>query len=137
MINIEDKLDDLKKYFKDNMNILAVWIVGSYGTEYQRDESDIDFALLFNNYTDLFDEMKIASDISSLIKYEDVDIINLQKSPVTLQFKAISQGRQVYEKDFIGVGDYIENVLNNYRNSKYYIDLFNREFLNGFQKEGI
>jgi predicted nucleotidyltransferase len=46
MISIEDKIEDLNKYFKKNENILAVYIVGSYGTQFQREESDIDFAIL-------------------------------------------------------------------------------------------
>lgn len=32
MVDIEEKLDDLKKYFKSNSNIVAAWFIGSYGT---------------------------------------------------------------------------------------------------------
>lgn len=37
MLNIENKIEDLKKCFIHQPNVLAVWIVGSYGTEYQRE----------------------------------------------------------------------------------------------------
>lgn len=46
MINIESKKAQLEEYFRKQKNILAVWIIGSYGTEYQREDSDMDIALL-------------------------------------------------------------------------------------------
>jgi len=59
MINIEDKIITLIKYFETNEDILAVWLIGSYGTEYQREESDIDFSILFNKDVSIIQEMKI------------------------------------------------------------------------------
>lgn len=44
MINIDSKLDNLIDYFKSNENILAAWLIGSYGTEKQTENSDIDIA---------------------------------------------------------------------------------------------
>lgn len=132
MLNIENKISDLKNYFSLNQNILAVWIIGSYGTEYQREESDIDLALLLDHDINLMDEMEISQNISDIIKFENIDIVNLKKAPITLQFKALKEGRQIYEKDFIKVSDYMENVFNRYRDEKYYLDSFRKDYYESF-----
>lgn len=132
MLNIENKISALQNYFSLNQSILAAWIIGSYGTEYQREESDIDFALLFDHDINLMDEMDISQNVSDIIKFENVDIVNLKKAPITLQFKALKEGRQIYEKDFIKVSDYMENVFNRYRDEKYYLDSFRKDYYESF-----
>lgn len=132
MINIENKTENLKEYFQLTTNILAVWIIGSYGTEYQRKDSDIDFAILLEKDISLMDEMKISCDISDIIDFEDVDIVNLRKAPITLQFKTLKEGRALYEKDFVKVSDYMEYVFNRYRDEKYYIESFRKDYYDSF-----
>lgn len=134
MVNIDNKIEDLKRYFKSNKYILSVWIIGSYGTEFQREDSDIDFAVLFDGKVSFMEEMNVSSEISSLIKYEDVDLVNLQNAPITLQFKTIKEGIQIYEGNFIKTSDFIELVLNKYRDAKYYIESYNRDFLYSFKE---
>lgn len=132
MINIENRLDKLKTYFKNNKDILAVWIVGSYGTEYQRENSDIDFAILYNSDIDIIHEMKCEGEISDIIKFENIDTINLKKAPITLQFKAIKEGRSIFEEDFVKVSDYIEFVSKIYYDARYYINAFDRDYYGDF-----
>ncbi|MFT8316291.1 MAG: nucleotidyltransferase domain-containing protein, partial [Clostridium sp.] len=114
MLNIENKIESLKKYFSQQPDILGVWIIGSYGTEYQREDSDIDFAILYNKDINDLEEIKFACDITEILKIENIDTINLKKAPITLQFKTIKEGRNLYEKDYIKVCDYIEYVIYNY-----------------------
>lgn len=128
MINIEDKIITLIKYFETNDDILAVWLIGSYGTEYQREESDIDFSILFNKDVSIIKEMKISCNISDIIGYENVDTVDLKKAPITLQFKTIKEGKSLYEADFIKTSDYIEYVINRYREEKYYIESFRKDY---------
>jgi len=128
LLNIEDKIEALKGYFFKQENILAVWIVGSYGTEFQREDSDVDFAILYDKDIKFFDEMTIAGHISEILKFDDVDVINLKNAPLTLQFRAIKDGRSLYESDYIKVSDYIEMVLKRYQCEKYYIDIFDSDY---------
>lgn len=136
MINIEDKINKLVDFFKSNKNIVAVYIIGSYGTENQREDSDIDIALLFENEISIMNEMNISCDISDIIGYGKVDTIDLKKAPITLQFKAIKEGRCLYEADYIAVSDYIEYVLNRYRDEKYYLESFMKDYYEGFNFGG-
>ena len=132
MINIEDKIITLIKYFETNEDILAVWLIGSYGTEYQREESDIDFSILFNKDVSIIKEMKISCNISDIIGYENVDTVDLKKAPITLQFKTIKEGKSIYEADFIKTSDYIEYVINRYREEKYYIESFRKDYYESY-----
>jgi len=132
MINIEDKIIALIKYFETNDDILAVWLIGSYGTEYQREESDIDFSILFNKDVTIIKEMKISCNISDIIGYENVDTVDLKKAPITLQFKTIKEGKSLYEADFIKTSDYIEYVINRYREEKYYIESFRKDYYESY-----
>jgi predicted nucleotidyltransferase len=138
MVNIDDRLDELKQYFKSNSNIVAAWFVGSYGTENQRDDSDIDIALLFDKPIGIMDEMAIACEISEIVKFDNIDTINLISAPVTLQFKVIDEGRNIYEKDYYKVCDFMEETFNKYRDEKYYLDRFMKDFYEsyGVRSEG-
>ena len=132
MVNIDEKLDDLKKYFKSNSNIVAVWFIGSYGTVDQTDDSDIDIALLFDKPIDILDEMDILCKISELVEFDNIDTINLLCAPITLQFKVIDEGRSIYEKDYYKVCDFMEEIFNRYRDEKYYLDRFMHDFYESY-----
>ncbi|WP_252244892.1 nucleotidyltransferase domain-containing protein, partial [Clostridium sp. VAP33] len=110
MINIDNKINDLKNYFKSNDNIVAAWFTGSYGTEYQREDSDIDIALLFEKSIGIMEEMDIACRISEILDFDNIDTINLLSAPITLKFKVIDEGRSIYEKDYYKVCDFMEEV---------------------------
>lgn len=43
--------------------VLMASLFGSYGTDYQRSDSDIDFALLFEKKPSLMEEMKILKEL--------------------------------------------------------------------------
>lgn len=45
-------------------------LFGSYGTDYQRSDSDIDFALLFEEKPGLMGEMKILQELSAILNYD-------------------------------------------------------------------
>ena len=128
LLNIENKIENLKKYFSSQPNILGVWIIGSYGTEYQREDSDIDFSILYDKEINDFEEIKIACGITDAIKIDNIDTININKAPITLQFKTIKEGRNLYESDYIKVCDFIEYVIRNYGDKKYYLDQFEKDY---------
>lgn len=132
MVNIDAKLDELKKYFKSNNNIIAAWFIGSYGTEMQREDSDIDIALLFCQPIGIMEEMRIACEISEIVQFENIDTINILNAPITLQFKVIDEGRNIYEKDYYKVCDFMEEVFNRYRDEKYYLDRFMKDFYESY-----
>ncbi|WP_315078602.1 type VII toxin-antitoxin system MntA family adenylyltransferase antitoxin [uncultured Clostridium sp.] len=132
MINIDNKINDLKNYFKSNDNIVAAWFTGSYGTEYEREDSDIDIALLLEKSIGIMEEMDISCRISEILDFDNIDTINLLSAPITLKFKVIDEGRSIYEKDYYKVCDFMEEVFNRYRDEKYYLDRFMKDFYESY-----
>lgn len=133
MVNIDAKIDNLKKYFMSNNNIVAVWIIGSYGTKQQTENSDIDIALLFNKPINIMDEMDISCKISEILNFDNIDTINILDAPITLQFKVIDEGRNIYEKDYYKVCDFMEEVFKKYTDEKYYLDRFMNDFYESYE----
>lgn len=97
MVNIDAKLNELTNYFKSNNNILAAWFTGSYGTKNQREDSDIDIALLFDKQVGIMEKMSISCKISEIANFDNIDTINLLSAPITLQSKVIAENRNIYE----------------------------------------
>ena len=133
MINIDNNISKLTSYLESNNNILAAWIIGSYGTENQREDSDIDIALLFYNNINIMEEMSIACDISDALSFENIDTINLLDAPITLQSKVINEGRNIYEDDSIKVSDFMENVFNRCRDEIYYLNRYMEDFYKSYE----
>jgi len=102
---------------------MTVFLFGSYGTENQTALSDIDFAVYFNRRMDLSEELTFLSKLSDVLETDRVDLVNLNKAPVNIQFRAVSEGKIIYEKDYIATCDYIEKVIGLYQD--YAIDLIN------------
>jgi len=127
MLNVDNKLPELISFFKARDDIVAVWIVGSYGTKYQTENSDIDLAILFSKEIRFFDELDLEVQISDILQTDKVDIINLNKAPLTLRFKAISEGREIIKKDSIKVADFEEVVLDLYQDHEYFYRIFYKE----------
>lgn len=132
MVNIDAKLNELKNYFKSNNTILAAWFTGSYGTKNQREDSDIDIALLFDKQVGIIEEMSISCKISEIVNFDNIDTINLLSAPITLQFKVIEENRNIYERDYYKVCDFMEEIFNKYRDEKYYLDRFMYDFYESY-----
>lgn len=108
--------------------VIMASLFGSYGTDYQRSDSDIDFALLFEEKPGLMGEMKILQELSAILNYENVDLVTLNDAPITLQFRAI-EGDILYEKDSRQVSDYMEKVFKIYGDYAPVLRNFDREML--------
>ncbi|MDA8233215.1 MAG: nucleotidyltransferase domain-containing protein [Clostridia bacterium] len=123
LLKLDEKLLSLPGFFVSIPEVMAVILFGSYGTENQTPLSDIDFAVLFNKEQNLSEEMVFLSKLSDALGTDRVDLVNLNKAPINIQFKAISQGKIIYERDYVSTCDYIEKVINFYQD--YAIDLHN------------
>ena len=137
LINIDDKIEELKNYFSEQDDILAVYIFGSYGTEYQTPLSDVDFAVLFKQEAEinLMREMEIMSQITLITKVEDIDLVNLNQAPVLLQHKAIKEGKLIFEREENKVSEFIEYVLTYYYDAKIRSEVFNQEYRESLEEE--
>jgi len=127
----EKKFSRLKNYFASfQPEIILAILFGSYGTEQQRADSDLDFAVLFNTNVDIYAEMRLLSGLTDLLGIENIDLVNLNKASIVLQHEALS-GKFIYEKDPVITSDYVERVTKYYCDYAPVLNRFDREFLEG------
>lgn len=128
MIKIYDN-KDAKLYFKEN-DILLVTVFGSYLDErFIKGISDIDIAMLFKEDIGILDEVKIIDDLSKILNFEDIDLLNLNKANFMLKYNAVIRGKIIYEKDRNITDNFIESILFSYRLHYYRYNSMQKEFI--------
>lgn len=110
---IPDQLrKQLSEFFQQQSQVAAVYIFGSYGTEYQHPKSDIDLGIVFSFPILLSDEIVIDGNLSLHVASDrEIDFVNLNNAPVPLQFRALREGLLIYEGNYIKHSEFIEQVL--------------------------
>ena len=77
----------------------AIYLFGSWGTEYERPQSDVDIAVLLTALQAKKAGSLILTDLhyalQSLLNRE-VDLINLRQAPTVLQKEVVMAGRRIY-----------------------------------------
>jgi predicted nucleotidyltransferase len=99
-------------------SVQAIYLFGSYGTEYERPESDADIALLLAP-----DEAKSeGSLVQSQLRVElerllcrDVDLINLRQVSTVLQKEIVAADRRIYTCDERAVAEFEMLTLSLYQ----------------------
>ncbi len=137
---VEERKEELKEYFAGEEDIMAAYLFGSHGTEHETPLSDIDFAILYRKGVEsgLMRDMQVMAGLSSILRIEDIDFVNLNKAPILLQHEIISSGELLYERDRETVSDFIYYVLTfaydeKIRARKYYDEYekaLKKEYLN-------
>lgn len=130
-----DRLQALKDFFAAYPEVAAVYLFGSCGTEYEHPGSDLDLGVIFRGKTKLQHELQIEADLSSLLKSDRIDFVNLNCAPVALQFRVLSEGLLVYEGDYILNSNFIEHVLREYRNYSFHYARFAEESRKALREE--
>lgn len=115
-INIDEMFPEIEAYFRHQEDILAVYLFGSYGTEFQTPMSDVDIALLFDQVSvpSVDRVLEIEDEIRQIAGEEDINVLCLNNASLVLQFNVIKTGRIVYEKHRDRVSDFHERVFKLY-----------------------
>lgn len=129
-IVIDDKIPELQKFFAERDEILAVYLYGSYGTEYQTKMSDVDMAVLLipAALTTLDYQLELSAQIAEIIKEEDLDLLILNSASIVMKFEVLSTGKLLYERDHDQVCDFLERVLKEYGDFQIDLKQFYREY---------
>ncbi len=94
--------DIIKKVLRHYPETQAIYLFGSYGTEYERPESDADIALLLppdvSKKTGSLAMSRLSSELQSLLK-RDVDLINLRQAPTVLRKEVVADDRRIHTGD--------------------------------------
>ena len=81
----------------------AIYLYGTWGTEYQRPTSDVDIAVLLPNTAahavDFWDWCRLSVEVASAAKVERADLINLRDVDTSFQAEILSSGRLIHCAD--------------------------------------
>lgn len=128
-ININSHLKDIEKYFNKRADIVAAFLFGSYGTQYQTPLSDVDIAVLFipGEAINLETELAIMGDLADITGEDDINVVVLNKAPLTVQFEVLKTGKVLVNKELY-LEDFHEYVCKRYADFKIDLDQFNADY---------
>ncbi len=98
MINNPILKKAIEKLLTSPLKIQGIYLFGSFNTEYQITESDLDLALLLDEKSDPLSIWQLAQAIALTIN-RDVDLIDLRAASTVFQYEIISSGTLVYCND--------------------------------------
>ena len=100
MNNYDSIVDAILAAYPDT---LAIYLFGSWGTPYQRTDSDLDIALLLPHDiavdVDLMNWATLNGELSYVSRTDYVDLVNLQTAATGIQAEIISTGKVVFCRD--------------------------------------
>ncbi|MEZ0537165.1 nucleotidyltransferase domain-containing protein [Caldicellulosiruptoraceae bacterium PP1] len=113
--------------------IIVAYLFGSVAQKKYGPLSDIDIAVLFNNKLtnqeiDNFEE-EIYSKLTTLLKTEEIDLIVLNKAPLSVQYGVIKNKEIIYFSDMTQVVDYQTKLLLTYLDFKPVKDQMNKDYI--------
>jgi len=95
--SIKNKI--ISNILNDNScKIYAIYIFGSYGTKYKRDDSDIDIAIITDTKYKISERYKLKEKLSNDLGIE-VDLAILHDYNSNLMLEILSQAYLIYESD--------------------------------------
>ncbi|MEW5953946.1 MAG: nucleotidyltransferase domain-containing protein [Bacillota bacterium] len=116
-------LKNIHGYLSQQREVVALYLFGSFGTEFQNEFSDLDLGVVFQprELPGLRRELSLEAELSLIMGIDKIDLVNLNRAPIQLRFKAVADGTILYEADPDTLSDFLEDT---YRfHSDYQIDL--------------
>jgi len=106
-------------------------VFGSQITGAKHPKSDIDIGIVFSdnshrkqNPVEVYGVLR--EEFIKRFKTKKIDIVYLEDSPLSLQYKAVRDGAVLYEASSSFFADYKEKVLKMYFDFKFVEDIFNQ-----------
>lgn len=135
MRNISVELQSWQEFFQSRVEVAAVYLFGSFGTEFEHPHSDIDLGIVFNRSVTLSEELELDVALSLHVGHDRIDLVNLNRAPIALQFRALKEGLLVYEGDYYKHSDFIEYVIKAYPDYAIKYAAFTRDYEQALKEE--
>jgi predicted nucleotidyltransferase len=117
--------------------VLALYLYGSYGTEYQTPLSDVALAVLPMPRIALEVErlLNMEAELSLIAGCHDISLINLRRVPVTLQMRVLEDRRPLYIREELFVAAFVELVIRRYCDFEPDLRAIQRDYDEGLREE--
>ena len=131
---IRRRLNDLPRSLVSlDQQISAVILFGSLATNKETPLSDVDLAVLYQTNLSL-DELdrlhqQVLGIITDLLQSDDIDVINLNTAPLSMQYGAIKQSKILLLNNRDAYIDYWEHTVKYYLDFKPLLDECNKTLL--------
>jgi predicted nucleotidyltransferase len=123
----------MRKEFKEKFKQLGVSIIylfGSKVTGRANKFSDIDIGVVLKEFSSSRDTRNLYNTLfklfSELYPESKLDIVFLQKAPLSLQYSAIKEGHVLFELNHKMRADYEYRIINQYLDFRPILDFFDR-----------
>lgn len=124
-----------QEFFQSRVEVAAVYLFGSFGTEFEHPQSDIDLGIVFTHPVTLAEELELDAALSLHVSHDRIDLVNLNRAPIALQFRALSDGMLVYEGDYCKHSDFIELVIKTYPDYAVKYAIFAHDYEQALKEE--
>lgn len=115
--------------------IIALFLIGSYGTPYYNALSDLDFAVLTNTVLDISEQLHLSNTFSHILGTDRVDIVFLTQASLQLQYSVLDKGRLLHVKNRILLADFVEQTIKRYCDFAPFLSRFYRDYDTGLREE--
>lgn len=115
------------KELAERYDLAEVYLFGSKITGFARKDSDLDVAVRFEKGLPPEAERGkiygyIFADLSSIFQAEKIDLTFIEEAPLHLQYKIVAEGELIFAKEKIQAFNFLEKIVNQYRDYKFFID---------------
>ncbi len=123
------------KDIAERLNILLLYIFGSYASNNAGKLSDLDIAFLAERKFNLDDTLLLTNELQDVFEEEAIDLVDLSKAPLTLIHRVFKEGKCLYARDLRTKIEFESKKENLYYDTeplrKEYFDALKRRINNG------
>ena len=99
-LNTENIINDVFEYLANRDDIVFAYLFGSYAEGKQTHLSDIDIAVYMKYDKQAFDQkLGILNDLTKILETEEIDLVILNKAPISLLRKILANKIILIDKD--------------------------------------
>jgi len=94
-------------------DVKAIYLFGSWGKPCQRENSDIDIAILPTGPVDHAHCWELAQDVAMSVR-RDVDLIDMLSASTVFRYQALTHGERIYCGDRAGAESFESRILSDF-----------------------
>ena len=128
-------LEPLQPILKEEPRIVAAYLFGSQIDGYAMPWSDVDLAILWKETVTPATELALDTEISLALGADRVDVVNLGKVSLALQYRVIATGTLLYERNAIQLADFVQRTLVRYFDFLPVLQTYEREFMRSLEHD--
>lgn len=138
---ITGRLEELRKCFSRDKNIMMAYLFGSHAEGKETKISDLDIGVFLSpemGREEIFKKhLFLIGEVSKIMKTDRVDVVIMNESSASLNFEIIKHNAPIYVRSKGFKNSFEESVIRSYLDRRFYEKRFTEGLLNKIAVEGI